>query len=181
MTMTKTTKRITMVSLAAAGLLVLGAAVAGPRLAEHAGCGMGGFGGGGFGGGFGRLHHLLADLDLTDAQKSAIKEVLAAEQPNIEPLIDRKIETHKALFQAVHAAALDESAVRAAAKRAAAADVDLAVEKAVLFSKLRGLLTTEQRERVDTLLKRFEDKLTKRVDLGRSIWREHTDDFIDAL
>jgi Spy/CpxP family protein refolding chaperone len=174
--MTKTAKRITIVSLAAAGLLVLGAAVAGPRLAEHAGC-MGGFGGGGFG----RMYHLLADLDLSDSQKSAIKEVFAAEQPNLEPLIDRKIETHKALFEAVHAGTLDEGAVRAAAKRAASADADLAVGKAVLFSKLRGVLTTEQRDKVDALLRHFEEKLTKRVDLGRSIWREHAGDFIDAL
>jgi len=178
--MTETTKRITIVSLAAAGLLVLGAAVAGPRLAGHAGCALGGFADHG-GGGFGSLHHVLSDLDLTDDQKSAIKQILADERPNLDPLLDRKIETHKALFKAVHTGRLDESAVRAAARRSAAADADLAVEKAVLFSKVRGALTSEQRDKVDALLQRFEDKLEKHVDLGRSIWREHADDFIDAL
>ncbi|HEU4400924.1 MAG TPA: periplasmic heavy metal sensor, partial [Candidatus Polarisedimenticolia bacterium] len=157
-------------SLAVAGLLTLGAAAAAPRFAEH------GFGGGGFG-----LHRVLADLNLSDDQKESLKAILKDERSTIEPLLDRKMTAHKALFEAIHAATLDESAVRSAAKKAAAADVDLAVEKAVLFSKMRGILSDEQRVKVDALLERLEAKVGKRIDLGRSIWREHAADFIDAL
>ena len=159
----------------AAGLLAAGAAVAVPAHLSHRG-GM--FGELGFGGGIGRA---LASLELTDDQKTQVKGILKDEGPKVEPLVDEMVRTKKALFEAVHSRTFDEKAVRAAASDSARAAAELAVERARLVSRFRGILTDEQQDRLESMRRRFEERLEKRVGLARSIWKEHAADFVDAL
>ena len=173
--MSPRTKIAAVVASVAAGLLVVGAVAALPAHMSHRG---GGFGEFGFGGGIGRA---LASLDLTDDQKTQVKAILKEEQPTIDPLLDELVRSKTALFDAVHGRTFDEKAVRAAASASAKAQSDLAVAKARLVSRFRGILTDAQRDRLDAIRQRFEDRLQRRVRLARTIWREHASDFVDAL
>ncbi len=157
----------------AAGILAIGAAV--PARLHHQG---GLFGGLGFGGGMGRA---LASLDLTDDQKSRIKAILQDEGPSVEPLVDGLLRSKKALFEAVQSRTFDEKAVRAAASDSPKASTDLAVERARIESRLRGILTDEQQNRLESMRRQFEERLERRVGLARTIWKEHAADFVDAL
>ena len=173
--MSPTKKSVIVLASVAAGLLAVGAAVAVPARMCHGG-GM--FGGLGFGGGIGRA---LASLDLTDDQKTEVKEILKDEGPKLEPLMDGLLRSKKALSEAVHAQTFDEKAVRAAASESAKATTALAVEHARVVSRFRAILTDEQQDRLDAIRRRFEERLEKRVGLARSIWMEHAADFVDAL
>jgi Spy/CpxP family protein refolding chaperone len=172
-TMSLTRKTGIVLASVAAGVLAVGAAVP-ARMHHHGGL----FGELGFGGGMGRA---FASLDLTDDQKSQVKAILLDEGPKVEPLVDGLLRSKKALFEAVHSGTFDESAVRAAASDSAKATTDLAVERALIVSRLCGILTEEQQDRLESIRRQFEERLEKRVGLARTIWKEHVADFVDAL
>jgi len=173
--MSPRTRTAAVIASIAGVLVAIGVAVAVPAHLSHRG---GGFGGFGFGGGLGRA---LASLDLTDDQKTQVKAILQDEQPKLDPLVDRLLRSKRALFDTVHARTFDEKTVRAAASDSVKAQADLAVEKARLVSRVRGVLTDEQQDRLDAIRRRFADRMEKRVGLARTIWREHASDFVDAL
>ena len=158
-----------------AGLLVAGVAVSAPG---HMYARGGRFGGLGCGGGMIRA---LSSLDLTEDQKTQVKAILKDEQPKLEPLVDAVARSRKALFEAVHSRTFDEKTVRSAASDSAKASADLALERARIVSRFRGLLTDEQQTRLETIKQRFEDRFEKRTGLARAIWKEHAADFVDAL
>jgi len=168
-------KTVVVLASAAAVLLAIGAALAVPaRMCRHGGR----FGGYGFGGGFTRV---LASLDLTEDQKTEVKAILKDEESRIDPLVDELLRSKKALFEAVHSRTLDEKAVRAAASDSAGATTDLAVERARIVSRVRGILTDQQQDRLEAMRKRFQERLERRIGLARDIWKEHAADFVDAL
>jgi len=170
------TKRTAIVlASVAAGLLAVGAAVAVPSRMHHHG-GM--FGELGFDGGIGRA---LASLDLTDDQKTQVKAILQDEGPKVEPLVDELLRSKKAVFETVHSRTFDEKAVGAAASDSARATIALTVEHARIVSRLRGILTDEQQDRLESIRRQFEERLEKRLGLARAIWKEHVADFVDAL
>lgn len=164
--MTPRTKRtvaivaLTLVGLLAAGVVAAQAFMPGPR---------------------GPLRGFLSGLGLTDAQKEQVKAIIKDAQPRLEPLVDEVIRTKRALFQAATAPTFDESAVRAAADAAGKAAGALTVEKARAASLVRGVLTAEQQAKLDDALRRAAERREKRVNLRRTIWREHAGDFVDAL
>jgi len=168
-------KTLAIVASISVALLAIGAVVAVPARMHHHG---GPFGEFGFGHGMVRA---LESLDLTDDQKSQVKAILKDESPKLEPLVDEMVRSKKALFDAVHGKTFDEKTVRSAASASAQATTDLAVERARMVSRFRGILTDEQQERLDSMSRQFEDRLERRVGLARTIWKEHAADFIDAL
>ena len=173
--MSPRTKKIAVfASVLAAGLLTFGALAALPAALHHGGP----FGELGFGH---RAARALSALDLTDEQKSQVKGILRESGPAIEPLVDEVLRSKKALFEAVHRAQFDEQAVREAAAAAGRAGTDLAIEKARIVSRVRGVLTAEQQEKLDAIHQEFEARLLKHIGLARDIWREHAEDFIDEL
>src|SRR5437764_11887080 len=68
-------------------------------------------------------------LDLTDAQQTQMKDIMAKEKPTMKPLMAQMFEGHKAMEQLVASGAYDEAKVRAVAAQQAQAFQELAVEK----------------------------------------------------
>lgn len=156
------------IALAGAGAVVAGAG----RSHDGDGCGHGPMAG---------LHRVLSQLDLTEAQKTSIKDILHGERSSLEPLRQAAAQTRRELFEAVHATSFDEGAVRAAADRAGKAQSELAVARARMVSKVRAVLTPAQQEMVDGLRDRALERMEQRGKRGGRIWREHADEFIDSL
>jgi periplasmic protein CpxP/Spy len=128
------------IGLALAGLLTVGFTHAG-------GPGMGP----GHGGHGEAMMHLLSQLDLSDAQKTQVHGILDDEHPKLAPLFEASMKARHALELAIHAPTFDESAIRAAAAQAGAAEADLAVEKGRLASRIRAVLTPEQQKQMEAL------------------------------
>ncbi len=100
------------------------------------------------------FQQIVEKLGLTDDQVSKIKTELRSEKDTLVPLLKNLHESRKALRDAIHAQNASEAAVREAAKKVAAVETDLAVERLKLNGKIAPILTDEQIEKV----KQFEEK-----------------------
>lgn len=138
-----------MIVPAAVAAVVLGAAA-------HAGFG----GGGGLHAHFAKWLHggsvpridahldaMAARLELTAEQRKDVAGVLRARLPDLERDARALATAHVEQIELVHAAELDEAAVRAAAVRIGAAEGELAVGVARLLRDAHAVLTPEQRAR----------------------------------
>ena len=109
----------------------------------------------------GRFFQRMAQrLNLTDDQKARIKTVLRAEKDTLTPLLGQLHAARMDLRAAIQANGANETTVRAASARVAAAEADLAVERLKLYGKLSPILTSEQRDK----LKAFRARMDKFLD-----------------
>jgi Spy/CpxP family protein refolding chaperone len=94
------------------------------------------------------FRHLAQRLNLTDDQKARIKTILRAEKATLAPLVGQLHAARKNLRAAIRASDANETSVRAAAARVAAAEADLAVERMKIYGKIAPILTGEQRRQI---------------------------------
>ena len=101
---------------------------------------------------FARMSH---ELNLTDDQKSRIKDVLRSHVDEIKTQMQASSTARRALHDAVMAKPTDENAIRTAATQLGQAQAD----GAVLFARIRGeidpILTDEQKARMVSIRERF--------------------------
>jgi periplasmic protein CpxP/Spy len=109
--------------------------------------GRGGPGGPGFGGAMG----LLRGLDLTDEQRTKVRELMDGNREALEAIGDRLVAAHRAQNEAVTASPYDEQAIRAKAADVAAVMADAAVLHAKIHSEVFALLTPEQQAKAAEL------------------------------
>ena len=112
----------------------------------------------------------LAELGVSQAQKEQIHAVLRESRPTIKPLVTQYVQERRALRKTIHAAPINEAAIRAQAARVAQIEADLDVKRAYVSERIRAVLTPEQVEklkqiagtvdaRVDALLERIDEKI----------------------
>jgi Spy/CpxP family protein refolding chaperone len=116
----------------------------------------GGFGHGGFGpglgrGGFGSPLAMLRRLDLTDAQRTQIRQVMDGHRDELRAAGERLAAARKAQHAAVTSATLDEQAVRAASADLAQVMADAAVLRARVHSEVFAVLTPDQQAKAAEL------------------------------
>jgi protein CpxP len=149
-----------------AALLATGTAFAqgGPRLRD-------GFGGQGFGGGRGPGARMAADpaamlplrqLDLTEAQRTQIRQLAERHRSEVRPLLERLRSAAGARRQAMEASPLDEGRIRGAVEELSRVEADLAVHRARLRSEIFALLTPEQQQRAEQLRAERDARLQQR-------------------
>jgi Spy/CpxP family protein refolding chaperone len=97
------------------------------------------------------LDAAAALLGLSEAQRKAVGGHLAAALPGFETRAQALLEAHAEQLKLVHARELDEEALRAASRRAGAAQGELAVAAARLLRDVHGVLTPEQRAKLGEL------------------------------
>jgi len=97
------------------------------------------------------------DLGLTADQKARTLEILQARRPILREAIKASTAARRDLVRATQTDPPDEAAVRAAARKSAAAEEELAVQRARLTGALREILTPAQKRR---LARAQEDVLT---------------------
>ncbi len=111
-----------------------------------------------------------AALGITDEQKAQVKAVLQQYQPTAGPLIKQLVTERRALRDLIHAATIDESAIRAQAAKVASLQADLDVQRAHVSHDIRALLTPEQLQKlqdrqvnVDDRIDHFLQRVAKRI------------------
>ena len=101
------------------------------------------------------MAHIADELKLTDAQKTEIHAVFAAERQNVMPLL-HKLHENKQQYDAANASGgFDEAKARAFASRQAETIAELIVAKERVRSKVYAVLTPEQREKAQAMHGRF--------------------------
>jgi periplasmic protein CpxP/Spy len=155
--MKMTRKRLIGGAVAFAAALLMSVAA----LGQHGGPGgHRGPGGPGMHGGPGGdlLAHFARELNLTDAQKTQVKQLVDAFQESNKGLHEQlmKAGPDGGPFEGLKDGAFDEAAVRAAAQARANLHVEVEVAHARLMSQIYALLTPEQKAKVAELRQRHE-------------------------
>jgi Spy/CpxP family protein refolding chaperone len=120
---------------------------------------------------------LAAELSLTADQRSKVRAIVKSAFPDVQPLIEKRWETRAALRDAVHADAISEERIRAAAGAVTASEADLAVARARVLERVRGVLTPDQLG----ALKDARARLERRGEIRRRIYHERAGDILDTL
>jgi len=127
--------------------------------------------GGGFGPGRGRggpggpggiLGPAFERLDLSDAQKARVKEILDSHQNDLRTLGTRSMTAHQALDAATTADSFDEAAVRTRSAELAAIDTDMAVMRARVYNEVYQILTPDQQKQLKQLRAEMQQRMQDR-------------------
>ena len=105
---------------------------------------------GAMGGPFMAIHRGLAQLGLTDQQKTQINAIFDGHKTDLEGFAAKMMPARQALNAAVTSGA-DEATIRAKAADVAAVEADMAVFRAAMHAKVFAVLTPDQQARAAQL------------------------------
>jgi len=121
------------------------------------------------GAGFGRMLGFYADyLDLTDAQRAQMKDIMAKEKPTIHPLMQQLAQNHQQMRQLESAGTFDEAKVRALATEQSQTMTELMVQKARIKSELMQVLTADQKTKMSKFEARRQARFQKHFQQGQA-------------
>jgi len=113
----------------------------------------------------------FASLGITDEQKTEIRSILRDHRETAVPLLKDYVQARRALREAVRASPINEDAIRGQVNAAARHQAELAIELAHIGQEVRGVLTEEQRQQTEDMLKDMDlhvdeilDRIGNRVD-----------------
>lgn len=113
--------------------------------------------GGMFGGPMVRV--LARQLDLTDAQRTQIHQILLKEKPTMQPLMRQMAQNRYQITQLELNGTFDESQVRTLASQQAQTMSDLIVQRARIESELIQVLTPDQKTKLSQILANHQQRL----------------------
>jgi protein CpxP len=102
-------------------------------------------------------------LDLTDAQKAQVKDIMAKEKPALQPLLQQMAQGHHDLRQLEMSGTFDEAKVRALASQQAQTMTELMVQKSRIQSEMFQVLTPEQKTKMNQFMERREQRFMKHM------------------
>jgi Spy/CpxP family protein refolding chaperone len=134
-------------------VLVAGIAIAQP----HGGPRGGDFFGGPMLGFFGDY------LDLSDAQRGQIKQIMSKEKSSLEPLFKQEMESHKQMMQLIQSGAFDEAKAQAIATQGAQVHAQLEVQNARVASEAYQVLTADQKTKLAEFMAKREQRFEQHM------------------
>lgn len=117
--------------------------------------------------GFGRnngwmLKHMTKQLNLTEAQQTQIKDIMAVEKTKIKPMMQQLRQNQQAEDTNMNGN-FDENQARAFANKQAQLMTDLIVEKERMRSQVYAVLTPEQRQKAQQLMQERQQHRQERM------------------
>jgi periplasmic protein CpxP/Spy len=106
---------------------------------------------------------MLERLDLTDAQRTRVREIMDSHRTEQQALGERARAAHEKLEAAIAGDTFDESAVRTYSAEAGTVQADLAVARARIYAEVLQVLTADQQ----TKLKELQANVRERQDKMR--------------
>ena len=95
---------------------------------------------------------IVQRLDLTPQQVGQIRAILASHKAELTAELARVKDARTQQFEAIHAEAFDEAAIRAAGRAVGQAETELAVTRGKIVSEIRPVLTAEQQAKAKEML-----------------------------
>jgi periplasmic protein CpxP/Spy len=113
-----------------------------------------------------RKHHhdFWKALDLTDAQRQQLHQMLQSDRSANKGLILNLLNAEKALHEAITKNPNDEATIRSLSVTVGNAKTELTVQRAKIRTQIVGILTPEQKEKLAQLDQKRESRLQKRID-----------------
>jgi len=139
----------------AAIFMALAAGLAATASAQHRGMGFGRNNGW-------MLKHMVKQLNLTEAQQTQIKGIMASEKTKIKPMMQQLRQNQQAEDANMNGS-FDENQARAFANKQAQLMTDLIVEKERMRSQVYAVLTPEQRQKALQLMQERQQHRQERM------------------
>ncbi len=118
-------------------------------------------------GGPGSVHFLTRYLDLDDAQRAQVKDILSKQRATTKPLMQQLHQTQQQERAIVQAGTFDEAQARALATQRSQTMVELAVQKMKVESQLYQVLNTDQKAKLNEMLDKHEQGFQQRQEQQR--------------
>ena len=117
------------------------------------------------------LHHrgmghempFFALHDLSDAQRTQIKQIFQSSKVAIKPLWQQERQSHQAMMQLVTSGNFDEAKAQAIATQAAQTHAQLEVEHAKVMSQAYQVLTAEQKTELSEIMAKHEQRMQEHM------------------
>jgi periplasmic protein CpxP/Spy len=110
------------------------------------------------------LGFVLHQLNLTDDQKTQVKQIFQNEKPNLKPLMQQEFQAHQQMIQLVTSGNFDPAKAAAIASQASETHVQLEVEHAKIGSQIYQLLSSEQKAKVADMISRQQQRMEQRFE-----------------
>jgi periplasmic protein CpxP/Spy len=115
----------------------------------------------------GHAMHFFSDyLDLTQAQQDQVKQIMAKNQPAMQPLMQQMHQNLQQMRQLIESGAFDDTKARTLAVQQTQTLTELTVQKAHMFSDLYQVLTPDQKTKLDKFLDHHEQRFLKHMGSG---------------
>ena len=105
----------------------------------------------------------LRALDLTEAQRAQVQQLVQQHREATRALFERVRTAREAHRQAMEAIPFNESSIRATMSAVAEVEADVAVQQARLQGEIHGLLTAEQQQRLEKIRADREARMKERL------------------
>jgi protein CpxP len=107
--------------------------------------------------------HMLAfyahRLDLTDAQQSQLKDIMAREKPTLKPLFQQLAQTRHQMRTLEEGDTFNEAQVRALATQQSQTMTELIVQKARIKSEMLQVLNPDQKAKFKQMMDKHEQRM----------------------
>ncbi len=101
--------------------------------------------------------------DLTDAQRTQIKQIFESSKSTIKPLWQQQRQSHQAMLQLITNGNFDEAKAQAIANQAAQTNAQLEVEHAKIMSQAYQVLTPDQKTELTQIMARRQQRMQERM------------------
>jgi Spy/CpxP family protein refolding chaperone len=102
-------------------------------------------------------------LDLSDAQRAQIKDIMAKEKPALEPLFKQEMQSHRQMMDLVQSGAFDEAKAQAIATQGAQIHAQLEVQHARVASEAYQVLTADQKAKLAQFMAKREQRFEQHM------------------
>ncbi|HLW87441.1 MAG TPA: Spy/CpxP family protein refolding chaperone [Terriglobales bacterium] len=114
-------------------------------------------------GGMGHEMPFFALHDLSDAQRTQIKQIFQNAKPAIKPLWQQERQSHQAMMQLITSGTFDEAKAQAIANQSAQTHAQLEVEHAKIVSQAYMVLTAEQKTELAAIMAKHQQRMEERM------------------
>jgi periplasmic protein CpxP/Spy len=102
-------------------------------------------------------------LDLSDAQRAQIKQIMEKEKPALEPLFKQEMQTHEQMMQLIQSGTFDEARAQAIATQGAQVHAQLEVQHARVASEAYQVLTADQKTKLAQFISKREQRFEQHM------------------
>jgi len=111
----------------------------------------------GFGGPM--LPFFAKSLELTDAQRTQIKEVFHNSKATMKPLMEQEHQSHQAMMQLITSGTFDQAKAQAIVNQESQIHAQLEVQHAMIAAQAYQLLTPEQKTKMNELIAQRQQRM----------------------
>jgi Spy/CpxP family protein refolding chaperone len=101
--------------------------------------------------------------DLSDAQRTQIKQIFQSSKAADKPLWQQEMQSHQAMVQLITSGAFDEAKAQVIANQAAQLHAQLEVQRAKVVSQAYQVLTAEQKTELSEIMARHQQRMQERM------------------